>query len=258
MISPDQTPAQDRVPVRSLILNISPSMVDIAPIYRLEILRELKLMLRRISLQGGRLVDSSKGVSIVWAWGDCTGQDKDLSSPAEVSGILAGLFKKKSQQLEAKPPETLEGSDEDDLLQDRSQDPAFRDGIAKATGVAYKVMQICEDLSEKPHDNAAPSWKERFGLKAPLACRFGLCHGKLFNVGSGLSGLSLDVAADMARMAPRGGLACGPIVKHVLDNLLEDPEAILGMRAQAPTLDSIDMQLIPSAQIECPMWELRF
>lgn len=255
MILQDETPRQDRVPVRSLILNISPCMYDIAPIYRLEILRELKLMLRRISLQGGRLVESTKGVSIVWDWGACTEADKDLSSPAEVSGILASFLKKKKpaeEHADAKEDST------DDMLKDRTKEPAFKDAIAKATGVAYKVMQICEDLSEKPHDNAAPSWKERFNLKAPLACRFGLCHGKLFNVGDTLSGLSLDVAADMARMAPKGGLACGPIVMNVLEDLLKEPEAILGMRTSVPELSSLDMQLIPSAQIECPLWEIKF
>lgn len=253
-------PDPNRIPVRCIILNISPFMHDIPPIYRLEILRELKLMLRRISLQGGRLVESAKGVSIIWDWGDCTEQDKDLTSPAEVSGILASFFNKKresKQNLQDTAPNNTQ-DEVSDMLEARTKEPAFKDAIAKATGIAYKVMQICEDLSEKPHDNAAPSWKERFGLKTPLLCRFGLCHGKLFNVGNGLNGLSLDVAADMARMAPLGGLACGPMVMNALEILLKTPESILGMRATSPKITSLDMQLIPSAQIECPLWEIRF
>lgn len=250
MIHNNKNTVPTRVPVRSLILNVSPYLHDISMEHRNEILRELKRNLRRIPLLGGRVVEGAKGVSIVWAWGDCTEKDTDLSSPAEVSGILASFTKKNRQ---------ASGSEETGVLQSRATEPMFKDAIAKAVSVAQVVLQVCEDLSVKPHQNDTPSWQERFGLKHPLLCRFGICHGKLFNVGDSLSGLSLDVAADMARMAPKSGLTCGPIVMHVLEELLAEPGAISGLDGRKkPTLTSLDMQLIPSAQIECPLWEIRF
>lgn len=250
MIHNNKNTVPTRVPVRSLILNVSPYLHDIPMQHRQDILRELKRNLRRAPLMGGRVVEGAKGVSIVWAWGDCTEKDTDLSSPAEVSGILAAYTGKQSR--------TPDGAGEN-VLHNRTTEPVFKEAIAKAVSMVQVVLQVCEDLSIKPHNNAAPSWQERFGLKHPLTCRFGICHGKLFNVGDGLSGLSLDVAADMARMAPKSGLTCGPIVMHVLEELLAEPGAISGLEGRKkPHLHSLDMQLIPSAQIECPLWEVKF
>lgn len=222
-----------RVPIRSIILNASPILHGIEPFARQEIIQNLKQKLRQHPLHEGQLIDTGKGIHIVWDWGECAQDDIDLATTTEASGILAQFHHKT-------PPQEIIP-----LLQNRKSHPQFQQGLESAVHVAHFIKDLCYNLSTKTHDNGSASWQARFNLKTPITCRFGLCHGKLFNLGDRLSGLSLDVATDIARMAPEGTLACGPIICHSLKEAFQNKKTT-----------TIGNQLIASAQIECPLWQV--
>lgn len=249
ILSPNQKkpPIKPRIPIRSLILNVAPCLHGVDPAHRREIIQELRRALRHSQLYGGQIIDGSKGVHIVWTWGECTPQDTDLTSPAEVSGLLSEFNATQTDIDHSMNP----------LIQGRLENPLFKEALTQGMNTAQRIKALCHDLSVQTHLNTMPSWQERFNLKAPLTCRFGLCHGKLFNIGNSLNGLSLDVASDMARVAPKGGIAFGPIVKNALTEILKEPGAVHSFNdKKKPKLKNLKTQLIPSAQIECPLWEI--
>lgn len=246
------TTTQQSLPRRSLILTITPFFNGATHAQIKSMIADIQHDIPRHLPNDTYLTADNTHLHLVWDWGACTPDDIDLTNPAELADILPNID----------PQTDLESlscaKNVKNLLAQRFTDPLFQEVIAHALEAAEATVALAKKLSTHTLADGREGWEKRFGLKAPVSLKMGLCHGKLFMIDDALEGLSLKMAADIAAMAAPNTITCGPMVVRTLGEMVADEHTgFRNSKGKAPEISGYTPEAVASAQIKANIWQIK-